>query len=154
MDRLLSLLGLVLILGAVSVDSVLGAECVNKAQGTKTSTKHQTKELMELGYILAGKEIAVEYFKDLDLPTARKVRFVSTSAATDLNYVDRIHNPCNFEVERTVYDFSGRVATTEIIALPEAEFFARLKYVKNYVEKNGSLPTKVESWQVKTLPIN
>ncbi|GEM_PF-5887820 len=148
MDRPLIIIGLVLVLGISHVSPVLAAESVDNKQGT-TARKDQMKELIELAYILAGKEVAIEHFNGLDLTAARRVRFVSPSVATDLSYMDKIHDPCNFEVERTVYDFSGRVAKIEIISLSKAEFFARLGYVKNYLEKNGSFPTMIESWQVK-----
>lgn len=130
---------------------VLAAESVDKKQGNTVGINCQMTELIELAYILAGKPLVTDYFKGLDLTAARRVRFVSPSVATDLGYQDRILDPCKFQVERTIYDFSGRVSKTEIITLSEAEFFDRLKYVKNYLDKNGSLPTTIELWQIKTL---
>lgn len=100
----------------------------------------EKQQLLELAFILSGKPVQLEHFKNLDLTQAKNVRFMSSSIAPDLHFVDKIVDPCSFSIERREYDFGGHLSKIETIRLKEADFFSRLGYVKNYIDKNGKLP--------------
>lgn len=115
-------------------------EVEGKSKSVVVIDTARRERLVELAYILAGKDISRKYFKELDLTKVKRIGFVSSSIASDLRYVDTIFDPSRFQVERKNYDFSGHLSNTEIVTLSEAEFFLRIDYVRKYIDKHGDLP--------------
>lgn len=115
-----------------------GYEC--PGINSEITVNGEKEQLLELAFILSGRHVQLKYFKELDLTRAKRVRFVSSLIASDLYYEDKIVDPCSFSVERRNYDFGGRLSNIENIPLKETDFFSRLSYVKNYIDKNGKLP--------------
>jgi len=56
-------------------------------------------------------------------------------------YIDRVKSVEHCQVERSYLNYTGEVSRTEVVTLPEDEFWEPLKLLAQYYSKFGRLPT-------------